>query len=318
MRNVFLKQFEYANVSDFTSDAGLKIRKAINPLWRAILKQCISRKIYVESYPKLDRKKAYLFVANHSFDEDIISILANIDRNVYALHGTTDQMRYNPVFMALWLNGMIYVNRLDRVSRKDAVEKMKRVLSLGNSVLVFPEGGYNNTENHLIMPLFNSPYILSKEMSVEVVPVISFCDIDSQEIYIRAGEPIDLAKMRDKEEAMAALRDKMATMLWYMLEKHTSPIKRCEMEPDARLWFMETRKRVYECQKWHADVWKEELTFYAGHGVTTPAQARAFVDSVRVSSKNAAIFADMLLRREEDKRYDLEEYLRENVELQRG
>ena len=56
MRNIFLKQFEYANVSDFTSDACLKIRKAINPLWRAILKQYIFRKVYIESYPKLDRK----------------------------------------------------------------------------------------------------------------------------------------------------------------------------------------------------------------------------------------------------------------------
>ena len=58
------------------------------------------------------QKKAYLFAANHSFDEDIISVLANVDRNAYMLHGTTDQMRYNPVFMALWLNGMIYVRNI--------------------------------------------------------------------------------------------------------------------------------------------------------------------------------------------------------------
>ena len=88
------------------------------------------------------------------------------------------------MFLAVWLNGMIYVNRLDHNSRKEAVLKMKRVLAAGNSVLLFPEGGYNNTENQLIMPLFSSPYQLSKEMGVEVVPIISFNPTGSDKIYV--------------------------------------------------------------------------------------------------------------------------------------
>lgn len=316
MKNSLLKQYEYADVSNFTTDAGIKIRRIVNPLWRALLKKGISRKVFVESYPKLDRDKVYLFTANHSFDEDIISVLSSIDRNAYLVHGTTDQMRHNPIFLAVWLNGMIYVNRLEPASRKDAIEKMKRILSSGNSVLLFPEGGYNNTENHLIMPLFSSPYILSRALNVETVPVISFCDIGSRNIYIRVGEPMNLAEIGNKEKAMEMLRDKMATMLWYMLEDHASPMKRNEFPPDTRKWFMETRRSVYECQKWHADVWKEELTFYPGHWVTPPAQARTFVDRVKVDGRNASIFADMLVRREEDKKYDLEEYLRKSVMLQ--
>lgn len=41
----------------------------------------------------------------------------------------------NPVFLALQLNGMIYVNRMDRESRRANIEKMKRVLNAGNSVM---------------------------------------------------------------------------------------------------------------------------------------------------------------------------------------
>lgn len=41
----------------------------------------------------------------------------------------------DPVFWALWLNGMIYVNRMDRESRRANIEKMKRVLNAGNSVM---------------------------------------------------------------------------------------------------------------------------------------------------------------------------------------
>ena len=49
---------------------------------------------------------------------------------------------------------MIYVNRRDAERRKDAIEKMKRIFRAGSSVLLFLEGGYNNTENQLIQPLF--------------------------------------------------------------------------------------------------------------------------------------------------------------------
>lgn len=266
-----LKRYEYAGVENFTSDIGLRARKAINPIWRRILKLGTSRKVIIEAYPKLERDMPYIFVANHSFDEDVISILQTIDRNVYLLQGTTDQMEHNPVFWAMWLNGMIYVNRLNQESRRDSVGKMKRVLKAGNSVALFPEGGYNNTENQLMMPLFSSPYILSKELGLEVVPIISFNDIGSNNIYIRVAEPMNLA-IYEKYEAMQVLRDKMATVVWNVMEEHTSPQKRAELGKCPREKYMEVRKEVYNCQKWHRDVWEEELTCYSGHGVTTPHQ----------------------------------------------
>ena len=309
-----LKRYEKADINNFTSDIGLRVRKVINPLWRRALRLGTQRKIILENYPKLDKKKAYIFVANHSFDEDAISVLQTIDRNVYLLHCTTDQMEHNPVFLAVWLNGMIYVNRMDHNSRKEAIQKMKRVLAMGNSVLLFPEGGYNNTENQLIMPLFSSPYQLSKEMGVEVVPVTSFNPTGSDQIYMRVGNPINLAQY-DMYEAMAVLRDEMATTVYQVIEEHTVLVKRSDMGADPRTSFMEERKNVYECQKWHGDVWDEELTYYPGHGVTTPQHAREYVDKVQVNLKNAKILADVLVRREEDKRYNLKEYLRKNVRV---
>lgn len=309
-----LKRYEKADVSSFTSNIGLRVRKVINPLWRKALKLGMQRKLILETYPRLDKKKTYIFAANHSFDEDAISVLQTIDRNVYLLHGITDQMEHNPVFLAVWLNGMIYVNRLDHKSRKEAILKMKRVLTAGNSVVLFPEGGYNNTENQLIIPLFSSPYLLSKEMGVEVVPIISFNPTGSDKIYMRVGKPINLAQY-DKYEAMAVLRDEMSTIVYQIMEEHTVPVKRSDLDDDPRAAFMEERKNVYECQKWHGDVWDEELTCYPGHGVTTPQHAREYVDNVQVNLQNAPILADVLVRREEDIKYDLKEYLRKNVRL---
>lgn len=313
MFNTGLKRYEKTNVDNFTSDIGIKLRRAINMPWRRLLRLGIYKKVIVEKYPDLD-KQSYIFCVNHSFDEDVISAISYMDRNVYVLNGTTHQMEHNPVFYALWLNGMIYVNRLDDKSRKLAVSKMKRILKAGSSILLFPEGGYNNTENQLIMPLFSSPYQLSKALEIEVVPFITFHDNGTDEIYIRAGDPMALWQY-EKYEALDKLRDAMSTIVYEIMEEHVKMIRRAELGKDPRRAYMEVRKSVYACQKWYEDVWDEEMTYYPGHGVTTPAKAREYVDNIHITVKNAGILADVLRRREEDKRYDFKQYMRDTFLL---
>lgn len=316
MFNTGLDKYLTANINTFTTDRGIKLRKKfLNKLWRRILRLCTSRKIIVEQYPKLEKDKQYIFVTSHFFDEDVISALATIDRNVYMLQGSTQQMLHNPVFLAVWLNGMIYVDRMDATSRQESIDKMKRILNAGSNIMLFPEGGYNHSENQLICPLFSSPYILSKDLGVEVVPLVSVPDLEGKIIHIRAGEPMNIGQY-EKEEGLAKLRDAMATLVFDILTEHTEPIKRNELQMTREDW-MEKRKQVYECQKWYADVWDEEVTYYPGHGVTTPEKSREYVDRVNVTYKNAWIFADTLVRREEDKKYELKEYLRENIILKR-
>ena len=133
-------------------------------------------------------------------------------------------------------------------------------------------------------------------------------------IYVSAGEPMDIS-MYDKYTAMEILCDKMSSIVWNIMEKHVTPIKRQALSIAPRMDWLEIRKQVYECQKWYKDVWDEEVTYYSGHNVVTPKQTYEFIDKVCVDKNNAHIFADMLVRREDDKRYDLVKYLRENVKI---
>lgn len=314
MFNTGLKRYETADTNSFTTDIGIKLRRAVNKPWRKLIKCGIHRRVIVEKYPDLDKSKLYIFCVNHSFDEDVISAISNMDRNVYMLHGSTHQMEHNPAFYALWLNEMIYVNRLNEKSRKAAVCKMERILKAGSSIMLFPEGGYNNTENQLIMTLFSSPYLLSKEFQIEVVPFITFNDYGTNEIYIRVGEPLALWQY-EKYEALDKLRDAMSTIVYEIMEEHVKPIRRTELGENPRMDYMEVRKSVYACQKWYEDVWDEEITYYPGHGVITPVRAREYIDNIQITTKNAGILADVLRRREEDKKYDFAKYLRETIVL---
>lgn len=98
-----------------------------------------------------------------------------------------------------------------------------------------------------------------------------------------------------------------------MLEEHVPSVKRADLSKDARADWLEVRKQVYDCQKWHWDVWEEEVTYYPGHGVTMPKYSRTFVDNVKLTAENCAVLADVLVRREEDKKYDLITYLKKNT-----
>ena len=61
-----------------------------------------------------------------------------------------------------WLNGGIYVNRLDKNSRKDSIKKMSRVLQAGNSIMIYPEGVFNNSKNQLCLKLYSGVYNISQ------------------------------------------------------------------------------------------------------------------------------------------------------------
>lgn len=154
MKNIGLGRIMTLGIDNFTTSTGLKFRRLINPIFRRLLKLGRNRKIMIEQYPKLNKREPYIFACTHSFDDDVISNLCTIDRSAYSLCGTSEQILHNPKMYANWINGMIFVDRLDPQSRKDSILKMKRVLESGSSIHMYPEGGWNNTENLLVQPLF--------------------------------------------------------------------------------------------------------------------------------------------------------------------
>lgn len=107
MKNIGLIKFLDADVNSFTSDIGLKIRKIIAKPLKVLLKIATPEKIHVIKYPQLKKNTPYIFVSNHGFSNDIISALATIDRSVYLLMGSTNQVEYNKLVWGTY--GTVYV-----------------------------------------------------------------------------------------------------------------------------------------------------------------------------------------------------------------
>lgn len=300
-----------ADVETFTSDKGIVRRRKIAKVLKKVLKIATPEKIIIDRYPELNPDESYIFVSTHGFSNDIIACLASIDRSAYLLMGSTNQVEYNRLMYAAWLNGFIYVNRTDEKSRKQAIPKMERILKSGSSVLVFPEGGHNNTENNLVNKLFASPYILASKTGCKVVPIAPFYEFGSDKIYMNFGDPIDLAKYEDKKEALQDLRDIFATMVYENIEKHSTPYVRPEGR-DIHMDFMEQRRQEYLKNPWTRDVWEEELTRYLDAEERESVSVMESMDQINIDKDNASIMGPILVKRQEQKKYDFKEYMHRN------
>lgn len=311
MRNFGLGSLETNNSENFTTTLGLNIRKFVNKPFRFALKKAAKGNIICDGYPKLEKGKPYIFASTHSHTEDVISNLSIIDRSTYVLIGTTDQVRHNKQMYVAWANGMIYVNRNDANNRNESVKKMKRLLENGTSVLVFVEGSYNNSENLLLQKPFPGVYKLNCETGVEIVPISNFLDPETNNIYVKVGNPMDLSTY-EKREALQILRDTLAAMVYQQIFEHTKPISRDSLGYNPRLDYLELRRKEYWKVKWSSyEAWKEELTSYKG-GVDFPHEAWEFLDNVKVDAKNAKFYGPLLARRYEHKWYSMDRYMKDN------
>ena len=311
-KNILLTRVEKSTPETFATPIGFKVRHFIKPALRPILRLASGRRIHVESYPKLEKGVPYIFVSTHSFVDDVITNFSSIDRCAYMLVGTPDQVEHNPMMYAAWVCGMVFVNKTDPQNRKDAVEKLVRVLENKTSVIVYPEGAWNNTENLLVQPLFASPWILAQRTGCKVVPVAMHQEYKKKDVWYRVGEPMDLVGM-EKKAALDNLRDAMASLIWGLMEDHATVLKRAELGPEPRLDYIDERMREYLCTKWTRDDWALEVTIYRDKTLPpTPEEVRASFDNVKITPQNVAIFAPILARREEDKRYDLVKYMQKN------
>lgn len=295
MKNIGIPRVLKSGVDDFTTDFGMDFRNKIKKPLKFVLKAATKGNIIIECERHLEDDEAYIFTSTHYFSEDIIAALASIKKNAYALIGATDQIETNPQMYAAWLNGIIYVNRWDKQSRKDSVEKMERVLNHGNSVLIYPEGGWNNTENLLCQEFFKGPHILSARTNCKVVPVSQYFKEETNDIYIWFGKPIELNKYNE-QEGIRLLRDTMASNLYEMIESYSIPLKRDELPYDVHTPFMESRVREYFKQAWNNpyQIVDDELTRYSDKKHPRYEEIVKSQKNIKIDASNAKFFKDLL------------------------
>jgi 1-acyl-sn-glycerol-3-phosphate acyltransferase len=117
-----------------------------NYLCPFLLRVCLIRmKVYAKE--KIDPHKTYVFVANHLSQIDIVASAASVPHPVRFL--AKSEIKNIPFFGSMTKMLAIMVDRKNAESRAKSVQYMVMELQKGNSVMIYPEGTRNRTENPL-------------------------------------------------------------------------------------------------------------------------------------------------------------------------
>ncbi len=116
-----------------------------------------------------DRKKQYIFVANHISYMDIPCIVLGLHQPVRIL-GKHEMVKY-PVFGLIYRMVVILVDRSNADRRAKSVRGLKAALQKGISIFIFPEGTFNETGKPL-KEFYDGAFRIAIETQTPIKPML--------------------------------------------------------------------------------------------------------------------------------------------------
>jgi 1-acyl-sn-glycerol-3-phosphate acyltransferase len=138
-------------------------------LWALIWCFCIGvrhRNIYLSNKPQAE---TCIYVINHISYMDIPVLLLAIRKRIRVL-GKVEFSKI-PIFGLVYRNTTVMVDRSSMENRAKSVVTMKAVLRKGVSIVIFPEGTFNETGKTLA-EFFNGAFRIALETQTPIRPVI--------------------------------------------------------------------------------------------------------------------------------------------------
>ena len=123
----------------------------------------------VEREQKLDPKKSYMFVANHTSMTDIMLMLAVV-KNPFVFVGKKELSKI-PLFGFFYKRTCILVDRNSTRSRMEVFNRAEKRLRQGLSICIFPEGGVPANESLLLDTFKDGAFRLAIEHNIPIVPM---------------------------------------------------------------------------------------------------------------------------------------------------
>ncbi len=130
----------------------------INPWWQ----------ITIENREKLKRNKTYIIISNHQSMLDILVLFRLLAH--FRWVSKSEIFKIPVVGWIMTLNNYIKVNRGDKKSVMKMLEKSKKVVASGISILIFPEG--TRSRNGNLQQFKDGAFILAADTRTGILPVI--------------------------------------------------------------------------------------------------------------------------------------------------
>lgn len=186
-----------------------------------------------------------------------------------------------------WIAGMVIIDRTDKESRVSSIDKLVRVLELGSSVIMYPEGTWNKSPNELVSGLFPGIYDVAQKSEALVVPIATYRN--GKNAYGITEEAFDICQY-DREQGIQILRDKMATMQYELMENYGT-CSRGEFpygKKADKYWNDFIDGLMAEVEFYDYEL--EHNTKYRPKDITSPKDAFAFMEDLVPNKNNLFLF----------------------------
>ena len=117
----------------------------------------------------LNTKKQYVYIANHISYLDA-AMLVKVFRWPFRPLGKIELQRI-PIFGYIYKQVVVVVDRSDAEHRKKSIQNLLQVMKHGISIIIFPEGTFNETTEAL-GPFYDGAFRIAIETQTPIKPVI--------------------------------------------------------------------------------------------------------------------------------------------------
>lgn len=117
----------------------------------------------------MDPDKACIYVCNHNSYLDAIAVVLAIPGSFKPL-GKIEMVK-TPIFGMIYRRVVVLIDRKSQESRARSVEELKIDLGNGQSILIFPEGTMNRSDEPL-SEFYDGAFRLAIETQTAIVPMV--------------------------------------------------------------------------------------------------------------------------------------------------
>ena len=229
----------------------IKIKDILRPFLSLLSKTRVHYKVIIENRCNLIPNHSVIYAANHFSFMDTPIICRSIPKRGYIFSGK-QRLGFSD-WLYFVLNGVIFV---DRKSKEDMAASKETVISYLNkncSIIMFPEGTWNLTDNALMMPMKWGIIDIAKEANAQIVPVILDYNRVEKICCVHFCEPLLFENEIDKAVEINRLRDIMSTVRFSYFERRKASRKDMDIEA-------EKREQQYSIKEFPSIEWEYEIS----------------------------------------------------------
>lgn len=280
-----LRQYDFENSSRIR---GVRKRKLYHCFLLPLIvagRLANRQKLHILADKRTRTKKPVIYACTHIGYYDIIMTIEAIKSHCYLLLSGPEAIYRTFEGWLAETNGIICMNAYSKSDRRIAKETAIRLLRQNGSLLIFPEGAWNITENLPVMKLFRGAVDMALQTGAEIVPIA--IEQNGKDFYVNIGRNIKYPDAHADTQALTdALRSELCTLKWEIWE-HFPVARRTVFSKESGDRFVEdilaegryiNKREMLEAERYH------------DKNITAPAEVFAFMKHLKPNRKNAFLF----------------------------